>query len=197
MPLKKPVELLAPAGNWQALEEAVKAGADAVYLGGKRFNMRLHRDEANFDDAMLKEAIKYAHNNNVLVYITVNNLYTDNELAELYTFLAYLHELKPDALIIQDLAVIKLTQKLNCKIPLHASVMLNSHNFPAISVLESLGVKRVVVSRELSLAQLALLKQQTTVELEYFVHRDMCISHSGQCLHSGIVLGAVQIAGAA
>lgn len=126
---RKSVELLAPAGNWDALVAAVEAGADAVYLGGKHFNMRMHRNkETNFDDEMLKKAIEYAHAHGVQLYITLNNLISVEEVEPLKRYLTYLNEIRPDAILVQDFAVLELTRELGVDIPLHTSVMMNTHN---------------------------------------------------------------------
>ncbi len=183
------VELLAPVGTWEVLEAVVEAGADAVYLGGKRFNMRMFRTDANFNDDMLKRAVEYTHRHNVKLYITVNNLISDREIENMRSYLAFLNEIQPDSLIIQDLAMLELTREMNITVPLHASVMMNTHNEHAIRVLQEYGITRVVVNRELSLSQLTLLKERTGIELEYFIHGDMCIAHSGQCIHSGVLFG--------
>lgn len=183
------VELLAPVGTWDVLEAAVEAGADAVYLGGKRFNMRMFKTAANFDDNMLAKAIEYAHSHNVRLYVTVNNLISDRELANMRSYLTLLGELKPDALIVQDLSILELAREMNLNVPLHASIMMNTHNEHAVRTLQDYGITRVVVNREMSLSQLSLLKERTGIEVEYFIHGDMCISHSGQCVHSGVVFG--------
>lgn len=186
---RKSVELLAPAGNWDALEAAVEAGADAVYLGGKHFNMRMHRGDTNFDDAMLKRAIAFTHGHGVRLYITLNNLISDEEIPALKKYLAYLAEIKPDAILVQDFAVLELVREMGIQIPLHASVMMNTHNEAAIQKLKEYGITRVVTSREMTLSELSLFKECTGIELEYFMHGDMCISESGQCIHSGVVFG--------
>ena len=183
------VELLAPVGTWEVLEAAVAAGADAVYLGGKRYNMRLHRTDTNFNDESLARAIRYAHDHNVRLYVTVNNLVSEREIPGMIDYLKLLNQLQPDSLIVQDLAVLALAREMNLTVPLHASVMMNTHNEHAVRTLMDYGVTRVVANRELSLTQLTLLKERTGIELEYFVHGDMCIAHSGQCYHSGIVFG--------
>ena len=185
----KKVELLAPAGTWAALTAAIDAGADAVYLGGKHFNMRVHKNDFNFDDEMLKNAVTYAHEHGVKIYITLNNLISDEELPALKQYLIYLNEIKPDALLVQDFAVIKLVNELQIKIPMHASIMMNTHNTYAIKMLKTYGITRVVISRELTLSEVNLLKEQTGIETEYFIHGDMCISESGQCIHSGVSFG--------
>lgn len=185
---KKSVELLAPAGNWETLVAAIDAGADAVYLGGKHFNMRMLKSDANFDNATLKKAVDYAHEHGVMLYITINNLISDAELPELEEYLIYLNEIQPDAVLIQDLAVAQLVKKLGLKLTMHASIMMNSHNNAAIKKLKEYGIRRVVVSREMSLKELSELKAvDKDFELEYFVHGDMCISESGQCIHSGVL----------
>lgn len=186
---RKSVELLAPAGQWESLIAAIEAGADAVYLGGKAFNMRVHRTDFNFDDAQLKAAIEFAHERGVKIYVTLNNLISAEEIAPLEKYLLYLNEIQPDSILVQDLAVINLVRKLGIKIPMHASVMMNTHNFHAVELLKKFGITRVVVSREFSLTEVALLKERTGIEVEYFMHGDMCFAESGQCIHSGVVFG--------
>ena len=186
---RKTVELLAPAGTWEALTAAIDAGADAVYLGGKHFNMRVHNNEFNFDDTQLKQAVEYAHNHDVRLYITLNNLISEEELPTLKNYLKYLDEIKPDAILVQDFAVVQLVRELGINIPMHASIMMNTHNVHAIEKLKGYGITRVVVSRELSLNEVKLLREQSGIETEYFIHGDMCISESGQCIHSGVLFG--------
>lgn len=187
---RKSVELLAPAGNWDALVAAVEAGADAVYLGGKHFNMRMHRNkETNFDDEMLKKAIEYAHAHDVQLYITLNNLISVEEVEPLKRYLTYLNEIRPDAILVQDFAVLELTRELGIDIPLHTSVMMNTHNEHAIKKLKEYGITRIVVGREMTLSELSLFKERTGLEIEYFMHGDMCIAESGQCIHSGVLFG--------
>ena len=186
---KHSVELLAPAGTWDALVAAVDAGADAVYLGGKAFNMRVHNSNFNFDDAQLKAAIEFAHDRGVKIYITLNNLISAEELAPLEKYLRYLNEIQPDAILVQDLAVVNLVRKLGIKIPMHASVMMNTHNTQTVELLKKFGITRVVVGRELTLTEVSLIKERTGIEVEYFMHGDMCFAESGQCIHSGVVFG--------
>lgn len=183
------VELLAPAGTWEVLEAAVSAGADAVYLGGKRFNMRMHRTDTNFDDEMLKKAVAFTHEHGVKLYITINNLLSDKEIEPMRNYLLFLESIQPDALLVQDLAVLELVQQLNITIPLHTSVMMNTHNEHAINKLKEYGITRVVVGREMTLADLSLFRERTGIEVEYFMHGDMCIAESGQCYHSGVIFG--------
>ena len=183
------VELLAPAGTWEALEAAVEAGADAVYLGGKHFNMRMHRNDTNFDDEMLKRAVEYTHSHGVRLYITINNLISQEELPTLREYLAYLNEIKPDAILVQDFAILQLVRELGITIPLHSSVMMNIHNTKAVEKLKEYGITRIVVGREMTLSELSLFRERTGIEVEYFMHGDMCISESGQCIHSGVLFG--------
>lgn len=186
---RKSVELLAPAGTWDALVAGVESGADAVYLGGKHFNMRMHEGEFNFDDAMLKKAIDYAHEHGVRLYVTLNNLISNEEIPALREYLAYLNEIRPDALLVQDFAVLELVHEMGITIPLHTSVMMNTHNEHAIEKLKEYGITRIVVGREMTLSELALFRERTGIEVEYFMHGDMCISESGQCIHSGVLFG--------
>lgn len=186
---RKSVELLSPAGTWDALVAGIESGADAVYLGGKHFNMRMHEGDFNFDDDMLKKAIAYAHAHDVRLYITLNNLISDEEIPALRAYLSYLNEIKPDALLVQDFAVLELVHEMGIDIPIHTSVMMNTHNEHAIEKLKEYGITRIVVGREMTLSELSLFRERTGIEVEYFMHGDMCISESGQCIHSGVVFG--------
>ena len=186
---RKSVELLAPAGTWDALVAGVESGADACYLGGKHFNMRMHEGDFNFDDEMLKKAIAYTHEHGVKLYITLNNLISDEEIPALREYLTYLNEIRPDAILVQDFAVLELIHEMGIKIPVHTSVMMNTHNEHAIEKLKEYGITRVVVGREMTLSELSLFRERTGIEVEYFMHGDMCISESGQCIHSGVVFG--------
>lgn len=186
---KKSVELLAPAGTWDALEAAVEAGADAVYLGGKHFNMRMHRADTNFDNEELARAVIYAHEHGVRLYVTLNNIISNEELPKLEEYLRFLDSIKPDAILVQDLAVLQLVRDLGVSVPLHASVMMNTHNEKTVELLKEYGITRVVVGREMTLTELTLLKERTGIEVEYFMHGDMCIAESGQCIHSGVLFG--------
>lgn len=183
------IELLAPAGNWEALEAVIRAGADAVYLGGKKFNMRLHRKEFNFTEEELRKGAAYSHERGVKIYVTVNNLLTTAETTELPAYLSFLQEIEVDGLIVQDLGVIKLAGEMGLTIPLHSSVMMNAHNLEGLRLLEELGISRVILGRELTLADIKLLHTQTSLELEYFTHGDMCFAQSSQCYHSGMLFG--------
>ena len=186
---RKSVELLAPAGTFETFKTAIDAGADAVYLGGKHFNMRVHKNDFNLDDDELKAAVKYAHERDVKLDITLNNLISVEEIPPLEKYLYFLNEIQPDAVIVQDLAVIQLIKKLGLNIPIHASVMMNINSIQAVEVLKKFGIKRVVVSRELNFEQVKNLREKTGIETEYFIHGDMCFAVSGQCIHSGVTFG--------
>ncbi len=183
------VELLAPAGTWNAFTAAINAGADAVYLGGKHFNMRVHKNDFNLTDEELKDAVTFSHEHGAKLYITLNNLISAEEIQPLKDYLYFLDKIQPDALIVQDLAVIKLVRELGLNLPIHASVMMNINNTRAVEFLQDLGIKRIVLGRELSLADVALIREKTGIEVEYFIHGDMCIAVSGQCTHSGVTFG--------
>ena len=186
---RKSVELLAPAGTFETFKTAIEAGADAVYLGGKHFNMRVHKNDFNLSDDELKAAVTYAHQHGVKLDITLNNLISVEEIPPLEKYLHFLNEIQPDAVIVQDLAVVHLIKKLGLNIPIHASVMMNINSISAVEVLKSLGIKRVVVGRELSLNEVKYLREKTGIETEYFIHGDMCFAESGQCIHSGVTFG--------
>ncbi|NLX01921.1 MAG: hypothetical protein GXY40_05240 [Syntrophomonadaceae bacterium] len=181
------IELLAPAGRWEAMEKVAAAGADAVYLGGKRFNMRLLRPGFNFSDQELHDAVRYLHQQDKRLYITINNLYYDEEIEELSDYLLFLQELGVDALIIQDSAIIKLHRQLGLTVPLHASVQMGLGNSQAVKFLAENGVSRVILSKNLSLQEISQIHKETGIDIEYFAHGDLCISHTGQCVMSNII----------
>lgn len=185
----KPLELLAPAGNFEIFETVVKTGCDAIYFGGQQLNMRMIRKGFNFSNEELKEAIDMAHSAGKLAYITVNNLLDTKEINVARDYLAYLETIQPDALIVQDFAIIELIREMGLHLPVHASVMMNVHNLPMIQALKKQGVSRVVLSRETTLAEVQYLKSHTDVELEYFTHGDMCIAHGAQCYYSSMIFG--------
>lgn len=183
------IELLAPAGRWEALESVVDAGADAVYLGGKRFNMRLLRPDFNFTDEEIRKAVVYCHQRGVKLYVTVNNLYYESELDSLADYLKDLENAGVDALIIQDLGLINLTRELGINLPLHASVQMGVNNLETAQLLEASGVCRVILSKNLSLPEIEQIHSGCGLALEFFVHGDLCIAHTGQCYLSGLLTG--------
>ncbi|MGI6453938.1 MAG: peptidase U32 family protein [Syntrophomonadaceae bacterium] len=183
------IELLAPAGNWEAMEKAVKAGADAIYLGGKRFNMRMLRPDLNFSDQELADAAEYLHTFRKKLYITVNNLYYNEEIPQISDYLAFLEKIKVDALIIQDLALVKIHKQMGLTIPLHASVQMGISSVPAAQFMEKTGFKRAILSKNLTLKEIVAVARNTTLGLEYFAHGDLCIAHTGQCYMSSFIAG--------
>jgi len=183
------VELLAPVGKWDVLEAVIAAGADAVYLGGKKYNMRLHSKEFNFTDEDLRSVVSYAHERSVKVYVTVNNLLTNAEIDDLGGYLKFLEEIATDGIIAQDLGVVQLAHDLDLKVPLHASVMMNAHNLEGLQLLKDLGIRRVILGREVTLSDIKLWHSQTDLELECFTHGDMCFSQSSQCYLCGMLFG--------
>lgn len=186
--MKRP-EILAPCGNFEKMRFAVLYGADAVYLAGKSFGMRTASD--NFTDEELKEAIDFAHERGVKVYITVNVMPRQYELDAFAEYLSYLSQIKPDALIVADLGVMSLAKKHAPDIDIHISTQANTVNSLSCRVFHELGAKRVVLSRELSLDEIKRIRDDIPddLELEAFVHGAMCVSHSGRCLLSNFFVG--------
>jgi putative protease len=181
------MELLAPAGSIDAFKAAVKAGADAVYMGGNAFNARQYA--GNFDDQSLKYALDYAHLRGVKVYITVNTLVRDDEFDTLLPYLEMLYESGADGLIVQDMGIASLVAKHLPDIPLHASTQMTIHNAHGATMLRELGFKRAVPARELSLEEISHMAQASGLEIEVFVHGAMCYAYSGQCLMSSFMGG--------
>ncbi|NLB88401.1 MAG: hypothetical protein GX790_04125 [Syntrophomonadaceae bacterium] len=184
------LELLAPAGTWDVLENVAGAGADAVYIGGKRFNMRLLKGDFNFTDEEIKRAVTFLHDQNKKLYITINNLYFENETEEIKEYLLFLEDIGVDALIVQDLSIVNLKKELNLTLPLHASVQMGIGNSEAVKFLEKQGFSRVILSKNLSLDEIKEISNNTNLSIEFFAHGDLCISHTGQCYMSSFVASA-------
>lgn len=181
------VELLAPAGSREALVAAVENGADAVYLAGNRFGARAYAE--NFDEAAMREAIRYAHLRGVAVHITVNTAVDDTELSGLADYLRFLEDAGADAVLVQDLGVARLAREVAPGLPLHASTQMTVHNLAGVQALEDLGFSRVVLSREMSLAEIREICAESNVEIEVFAHGALCVCYSGQCLMSSMIGG--------
>ncbi|MFH0925451.1 MAG: U32 family peptidase [bacterium] len=175
-------ELLSPAGNFEKLKVAIHYGADAVYLGGKNFSLRSFADNFNLDE--IKKAITYAHSYGVKAYVTVNTFLHNNDLNNLPDYLQYLQELRVDAIIITDPALIYIAKKYAPTLPLHLSTQANSTNWQSIKFWEEHGLKRINLARELSLEEAKEIRSRVKIELECFIHGAMCISYSGRCLLS-------------
>jgi len=181
------VELLAPVGSYEALVAAVESGADAVYLAGKMFGARA--SAPNFSDEELTEAVKFAHLRNVDVHVTVNTLVDNTEIPILITYLRNLYISGVDGIIVQDLGVFHIAKQVIPHMPIHASTQMTVHNLEGVQLLADLGFSRVVLSRELSLNEIAHICKNTAIEIEVFVHGALCISYSGQCLMSSMIGG--------
>ena len=184
--MKKP-ELLAPAGNMEKLKMALLYGADAVYLGGKSFGLRAFG--GNFSREELKEAVEFAHNLGKKVYVTVNIFPHNIDVEALPDYLAYLNEIRVDALLVADLGVFTLAKQYAPDIELHISTQANNTNYVTVNAWKDMGATRVVMARELSLQELKTIREKCDVELEMFVHGAMCISYSGRCLLSAYMTG--------
>ncbi len=181
-------ELLAPAGSWDALAAAVAAGADAVYLGGKKFSARMFAE--NFP--RIEDVIDYAHARDVRVYVTVNTLVHDGELAEVEDYLRTLYEIGADAILVQDIGVAALARALVPELELHASTQMTIHNKDGVLWAARNGFRRVVLARELSLDEIKNIKTSSHdlgIGLEIFIHGALCYSYSGQCLLSSFMGG--------
>lgn len=185
--MKNRIELLAPAGNLECLKVAVEAGADAIYLGGNKFGARAFAN--NFSEENLIEGISYAHTRGIKLYVTLNTLLHDDELQEMLTYVNFLYSAGVDALIIQDIGVLTLVKKYFPDFPIHASTQMAIHNIDGVKQMESLGIKKVVLARELSFKEITQIAQATTIELEIFVHGALCVAYSGQCLMSSMIGG--------
>ncbi len=183
----KQVELLAPAGNYEALEGAICAGADAVYLAGNRFGARAYAD--NFTEEELCRGIRMAHIYGRRIYLTVNILVKEAELPELVTFLQPLYEAGLDGVIVQDLGAIQVIQRYFPSLPVHASTQMTITGPDGARFLKEQGICRVVPARELSLNEIRRIKEETGIEVETFIHGAMCYCYSGQCLFSSILGG--------
>lgn len=184
------VELLAPAGSLAILEALVDSGADAFYLGGKVLNMRLHRKDLNFTEADLIAGRELTARKDQKYYITVNKLLGADDWMALGPYLSFLdRDVHPDGLIVQDIAVAQKIREAGLSLAVHASVMANVHNEASAQAWKDLGATRIVLSREASLEDARRIRDNVGIDIEYFVHGDMCIAHGSQCLYSTQVFG--------
>ena len=184
--MNKP-ELLSPAGNLECLKAAVDCGADAVYVGLKNYSARSFAN--NFTGSELKEGIAYAHLYDAKVYVAVNTLLDNRELAELEKELVFLNDIGADAIIVQDLGVFYVASKVVPELPVHASTQMTVHNLDGALMLQNMGFSRVVLARELSFDEIKYISENLNIETEIFVHGAHCISYSGQCLMSSFLGG--------
>ncbi len=181
------VELLAPAGNREGFYGAVCAGADAVYLGGDKYGARAYAD--NFTAKELVECIRYAHIRSRKVYLTVNTLVKEAEMAELYEYLCPFYEAGLDGVIVQDIGVLAFIREQFPDMELHASTQMTITGRYGAQLVKDMGVCRIVPARELSLSEITDIKENTGLAIETFIHGAMCYSYSGQCLFSSILGG--------
>ncbi len=180
-------ELLAPAGNNESLLAAVENGCDAVYLGATTLSARA--SAANFTPDELADAIDYAHLRGVKAYVAVNTLVKDSETNDAADLLRHLDESGADAVIVQDIGLLSMARSLAPDLPIHASTQMTVHNSEGAGFLQDMGVKRVVLAREMTLDEIKQVRQNTDLEIEIFVHGALCISYSGQCLMSSMIGG--------
>ena len=180
-------ELLAPAGSFECLVAAVEAGADAVYVGGKRFGARAYAK--NFDTGELARALSYCHLHGVKLYVTVNTLIEDKEMEELIAYANELYMIGVDALIVADLGAVRELHRVIPSLELHASTQMSVHNTLGAEEAYRLGCLRVVPARELSLSDIKSVTEKSSAEVEVFLHGALCVSYSGQCLFSSLVGG--------
>lgn len=188
MSMKK-AELLSPAGNFEKLKAAVLYGADAVYLAGKNFGMRAA--STNFDRNELAEAVEYCHARNVKLYVTVNVMPHTHEYGELADYIRYLDAIHVDAVIVSDIGVVMLIREIAPSLEIHISTQASTVSAQACIAWHKLGAKRIVLARELSLADIREIRANIpdSLELEVFVHGAMCIAYSGRCLLSNYFTG--------
>lgn len=183
----KDFELLAPAGNLEIFKGVIESGADAVYVGGSMFGARAYAD--NFTEEELLEAIDFAHLRGVKVYLTVNTLIKNSEFSKLYDYLLVYYKRGLDAVIVQDIGVVKAIHEYFPSMEIHTSTQMTVTGADGVRFLSQFGVTRVVMAREVSLAEMKRIHEETGMELEAFVHGALCYSYSGQCLFSSILGG--------
>lgn len=180
------MELLAPAGEYAAFLAAIGAGADAIYLAGSRFGARAYA--GNFSAADMEQAIRYAHLRRVRVYVTVNTLLADQEAAALIEYVQELQRIGADAVIVQDLGVAALVRE-HTNLPIHASTQMTVTDLAGVLQAQELGIRRVVLARELSLEDIQAICAASPLDIEVFGHGALCVSYSGQCLMSSMIGG--------
>ncbi len=189
MTMNERIELLAPAGNMECLQTAIYFGADAVYMAGQSYGLRAFAD--NFSEQQLNEAAELVHAAGKKLYITVNSVLWNRDLQELEAYVRNLAEIGADAVIVSDPAVLETVRAAKIPITVHLSTQANTTNYLSASFWHRQGIKRVVLSREVSLEDIRTIRENTpdTLELEAFVHGAMCVAHSGRCLLSSVMTG--------
>ncbi len=184
----KRVEILSPAGSYESLMAAIAAGADAVYIGGTKFGARAYAD--NLDEETMLQVIDYVHLHGRKIYLTVNTLLKEQELQrELYEYLLPYYRCGIDAVIVQDMGVLKFIKEHFPDLPIHASTQMTITDLLGAKFMEKQGVERIVTSREMHLDEIKEISENTDVEIESFVHGALCYCYSGQCLYSSMIGG--------
>ena len=181
------LELLAPAGSMEALRAAVQNGANAVYLGVGVFNAR--QSAKNFTPQTLVDAIKYCHIRGVQVHLTLNTLVSDREMKEVAETIRHAAENNIDAFIVQDLGVVQLCRQIAPHVPIHGSTQMSIHSLDGVLLCAAMGMKRVVLSRELSREEIRYICAKSPIEIEVFGHGALCMCYSGQCYMSSVIGG--------
>lgn len=185
--MKNEIELLSPVGDFECLKAAVQNNADAVYFGADLFSARASAKNFNLEE--LEQAIKYCKIRGVKTNLTLNILIKDNEISDAFELAKKAYEFGIDAIIVQDLGLAKQLITAFPDLPIHGSTQMSVHNLQGALELQSLGFKRVVLSRELSIEEIEYITQNVDIEIECFIHGALCISYSGQCLFSSMIGG--------
>lgn len=184
--MKKP-ELLAPAGDLEKLKMAVRYGADAVYIGGKDFGLRAAA--GNFDLKQMTEGVEYAHQRGAKVFVTVNIFAHNRHIANLPSYLIGIDNIGVDAILVSDPGIFSIARQVRPNLPIHVSTQANNTNWASVQFWADHGADRIVLARELSLAEISEIKEKVSIDLETFVHGAMCMSYSGRCLMSSFMTG--------
>ncbi|RJP23746.1 MAG: U32 family peptidase [Candidatus Abyssobacteria bacterium SURF_5] len=185
--VNRKAELVAPAGNLQKLKVAVEYGADAVYLGGRRFSLRARSE--NFTPSEMTEGLSYARARNVRVYVLLNVFPHNRHLDEMRAFLEYLGDLRPDAFVVSDIGAFEVAREIAPLVPVHISTQANVTNWRTARFWQEMGASRLILARELSLQEIEEIAARVEVDLEIFVHGAMCMAYSGRCFLSRHLTG--------
>ena len=182
----KNIELLAPAGSWEALKAAVQNGADAVYLGGSCLvpaNMQIILTKrVNGSSTILPYT-------GCQVFVTINTLLSNHEMKKLSPYISFLYNIGVDAVIVQDIGAAKMIRKFFPDLPIHASTQMTVHNLEGAKFLEEMGIQRVVLAREMEKEEILSISKNTDIDIEVFIHGALCVSYSGQCMMSSMIGG--------
>ena len=181
------MEILSPAGSPEAVRAAVCAGANAVYLGYGSFNAR--RNAKNFTEEEIAAAVSYCHLRGVKLYLTLNTLISDRELPEAAQLAMHASKIGIDAVLVQDLGIVRMLRQVVPDLPIHASTQMSVHNLDGVKAAADLGITRAVLARELSGKDIAYICEHSPIEIETFVHGALCMCHSGQCYMSSVIGG--------